>query len=74
MTQPQNNSDALLSYLIKQSDSGQKNWFGYLQQRVAGINLAHQIAANHANTMTPDEVVSYVVLLNNTIYNKIIKG
>jgi hypothetical protein len=74
MTQPINNSDALLGYLINQSNSGQKNWFGYPQQRVAGINLAHQIAANHANTMTPNEVVDYVVLLNNTIYNKIIKG
>jgi hypothetical protein len=74
MTQPPNNSEALLTYLIKQSDSGQKNWFGYLQQRVAGINLAHQIAANHADKMNPDEVVDYVVRLNNAIYNKIIKG
>lgn len=73
MTTP-NNSDALLNYLIRQADSGTKNWFGYLQQRVAGISLAHQIATYHADKMSPDEVVDYVVQLNNAIYNKIIKG
>lgn len=69
-----NNSDALLAYLVKQVDSGQKNWFGFPQQRVAGINLAYQIATYHADKMSADEVVDYVVKLNNAIYNKIIKG
>lgn len=73
MTTP-NNSDALLTYIVKQADSGNKNWFGFPQQRVAGIDVAYRIAITHANTMTPDEVVDYVVRLNNAIYNKIIKG
>lgn len=68
------NSEALLTYLVRQADSGQKNWFGFLQQKVAGISLAHQIATYHADKMTPDEVVDYVVALNNAIYNKMIKG
>jgi len=63
----------LLGYLVMQANSGQKNWFGFAQQRLTGINLAHEIAANHADTMSPDEVVDYVVKLNNAIYQKIIK-
>ena len=68
-----NNND-LLGFLIAQSGSGQKNWFGFAQQRLTGINLVHEIAANHADKMTPDEVVDYVVLLNNNIYQKLIKA
>lgn len=64
----------LLSFLIAQSGSGQKNWFGFAQQRLTGINLAHEIAANHADTMSPDEVVEYVVSLNNSIYKHLIKA
>ena len=64
----------LLGFLISQAGSGQKNWFGFAQQRLTGINLAHEIAANHADKMTPDEVVDYVVLLNNNIYQKLIKA
>lgn len=70
-----NSQKDLLGFLISQSESGQKNWFGFAEQRLTGINLAHEIAANHADKMTPDEVVDYVISLNNTIYNKlIIKG
>lgn len=70
-----NSQKDLLGFLITQSGSGQKNWFGFAEQRLTGINLAHEIAANHADKMTPDEVVDYVISLNNTIYNKlIIKG
>jgi len=63
----------LLNFLWTQMDSGAKNWFGFAQQRITGINLAHQIATNHADTMTPTEVVDYVVALNNEIYKKFIK-
>lgn len=64
----------LLGFLISQAGSGQKNWFGFAQQRLTGINLAHEIAANHADKMSPDEVVDYVVSLNNNIYQKLIKA
>jgi len=67
-----NNND-LLNYLLIQMDSGQKNWFGFPQQRITGINLAHQIAAMHADKLTPKEVVDYVVELNNEIYKSFIK-
>jgi hypothetical protein len=64
----------LLGFLVTQAGSGQKNWFGFAQQRLTGINLAHEIAANHADKMSPDEVVDYVVSLNNNIYQKLIKA
>lgn len=67
------NSNDLLTYLWTQMDSGQKNWFGFSQQRITGINLAHQIAAIHADKLTPKEVVEYVVELNNEIYKTFIK-
>ena len=67
-------SDDLLSYLVSQANSGQKNWFGFAQQRLTGINLAHEIAKNHADKLSPEEVVDYVVKLNNAIYQKIIKA
>lgn len=67
----QNTSD-LLSYLIAQSDV-KKDWFGFLQQRITAISLAHEIAKIHANTMTPEEVVSYAMELNQTIFDKIIR-
>jgi hypothetical protein len=63
----------LLNFLWTQMDSGQKNWFGFAQQRLTGIHLAHQIATNHADKMTPSEVIDYVVELNNEIYKKFIK-
>lgn len=69
----QSNND-LLSYILNQADSGNKNWFGYPQQRITGINIAYEIAKHHANSMTPDEVVDYAIDLNNKIYSKIIKG
>lgn len=69
----QNSSD-LLSFLVAQSSSGNKNWFGFQQQRIAGIKTAYMIAERHADKMTPDEIVDYVQKLNNAIYHKIIKG
>ena len=66
-------SNDLLSFLITQSESGMKNWFGYAQQRVTGINLAYKIAERHADKMTPEEVTRYVVELNNSIFKNIIE-
>lgn len=71
MTQ-QNNSEALLHYLVTQANSGNKNWFGFQQQRIAGINLAYRIAERHADSMTPDQITEFVVGLNNSIYRNII--
>jgi hypothetical protein len=68
----ENNTD-LLSYLISQSTSGVKNWFGFSQQKITGIHTVYEIAKNHADTMTPEEVVEYVIRLNNSIYHKMIK-
>ena len=70
----QNSSEALLSYLVNQANSGQANWFSFPQQRIVGIHLAYEIAKLHADKMTPDEIVSFVVQLNNTIYTRILKG
>lgn len=70
--QIQSNND-LLSYLISQANSGTKNWFGFQQQKIAGIDAAYKIAANHADKMTPEEIAEYVLKLNNCIYDKFIK-
>ena len=71
--QIQSNND-LLGFLISQSNSGVKNWFGFQQQRIAGIHTAYQIASTHADKLSPDEVVDYVIKLNNAIYHKMIKN
>jgi hypothetical protein len=68
------NSTDLLNFLINQANSGQKNWFGFQEQKIAGINTAYEMAINHADKMTPDEIVDYVLRLNNAIFQKIIKG
>jgi len=65
-------SNDLLNFLVAQSDSS-KNWFGFTQQRITAIALAHDIARCHADKMTPDEVVDYAINLNESIYHKIIK-
>jgi hypothetical protein len=67
-------SKDLLAYLITQSSSGAKNWFGFQQQKIMGINLAYEIAKNHASQMSPYEVTDYVMRLNDSIYKKLIKG
>jgi len=36
--------------------------------------LAFDIAKNHASSMTPEEVVDYVLQLNSLIFKKIIIG
>jgi len=65
-------SNDLLTYLVTQSDSS-KNWFGWQQQKLTAINLAHEIAARHADKMTANEIVDFVSELNNVLYQKIIK-
>lgn len=72
MTTIQNNQD-LLNYLITQANSGVKNWFGFPQQRLTGIAIAYEIAKNHADKMTPEEVADYAKRLNNAIYSKLVK-
>ena len=66
------NNDDLLSFFVAEAEKDNKQWYGRLQQKIAGISLAHQIAARHADKMTPDEVVDYVNKLNNSIFNRII--
>jgi hypothetical protein len=69
-----NDSEALLNYLVTQANSGAKNWFGFHQQRLAGIHIAYEIAKVHADKLTPQEVADYAFNLNNAIYNKLVKG
>jgi hypothetical protein len=67
-------SDDLLAFLDAQAQKDNKQWFGFLQQKMTGISLVHQIAARHADKMTPDEIVDYVKRLNNSIFTRMIKG
>jgi hypothetical protein len=73
MTTQINNNGDLLGYLLEQSLIAPKSWFGFPQQKLTGIALVHAIAANHADKMSPSEIVQYVCDLNNEIYNGIIK-
>jgi len=66
-------SNDLLNFLVAQSDSS-KNWFGFTQQRITAIALAHDIARNHADKIGPEQAVDYAVALNQAIYDKIIKS
>lgn len=65
-------SNDLLNFLVAQSDSS-RNWFGFQQQKLTAIVLAHEIAATHADKMTPEEVVNYARDINNLLYLKMIK-
>lgn len=73
MTQINNNQD-LLAYIISQANSGQKNWFGFQQQRIAGIDAVYKMAIMHGDKMTPEQIVEYVIKLNNTIYDKMLRS
>jgi hypothetical protein len=72
MTQIQNSND-LLAFLLSQANSGDRDWFGYKEQRVIGISLVYEIAANNAATMSAEEIVDYVIDLNNMIHKKMIR-
>jgi len=67
----QDSSD-LLSYLITQA-SERKDWFGFTQQRITAIALSHEIARNHADTISPEQAVEYAIALNEAVYQKIIR-
>lgn len=68
----QNTSD-LLGFLVTQAES-RKDWFGFSQQRMTAVTLAHDLAKAHAHRMTPEEVVTYALALNQEIFKRIIKG
>lgn len=70
-TEIKSNND-LLSYLLEQSLQFPKKWYGFSQQKLTGVTLCHAIAANHADVMTPNEIVEYVIALNNSIHNNLI--
>ena len=72
MTTTIQNTNDLLSFLVTQAES-RKDWFGFTQQRMTAISLAHEIAARHADKMSPDEAVEYAVAVNDYIYKRIIK-
>jgi len=65
-------SNDLLNFLVAQASTS-KNWFGFTEQRITAISLAHDIARNFADKITPEEAVAYATELNQAIYNKIIK-
>lgn len=71
LSQP-TSENALLGYIVNQAES-RKDWFGFTQQKITGIALAHGIARHHADKMTPDEAVEYAMAVNQSIYDKIIK-
>lgn len=66
------NTNDLLSFLVAQSEI-RKDWFGFNQQKMTSITLAHEIAARHADKMTPAEVVNYAIEVNEIIYQRIAK-
>jgi hypothetical protein len=66
-------SEDLLAFIISQSKSGQKAWFGFTQQKIIGIYMCYEIARLHADRMSPDDVAEYVFQLNNAVFEKIIK-
>lgn len=68
------NSDDLLAFIVTQSQTGNKAWFGFQQQRIVGIFMCYEMAKIHGYKMSPEEIVDYVISLNNKIYSKIIKG
>lgn len=73
MTQNTNTHNVLLDYLVSQA-AIQKDWFGFLQQRIAGVDLAYRIAERHADKLSPEEIVTYVKKLNDEIYEKILRA
>ena len=73
MTTTIKDSNDLLGFLVSQA-SERKDWFGFSQQRMIAVTLAHQIAQHHADKMTPEEVVDYALQVNHLIFHKIIKA
>ena len=67
------NADDLLEFIVMQSKSGNKAWFGFQQQRIVGIYMCYELAKYHADKFSPDEIVDYVSALNNAVFKKMIK-
>lgn len=67
-------NNGLLDYLVSRANSNDKNWFGFPEQRVTAIALAHDIAKLHANNLTPEECVNFAIKVNDACYHKIIKN
>lgn len=63
----------LLEFIVTQANSGNRAWFGFPQQKIVGIYIAYELAKLHANTMTPEEIVDYVVKLNNVVFERLVK-
>jgi len=72
MTTTIQNTNDLLGFLQAQAGF-KKDWFGFSEQKLTAISLAHKIAEHHADKMTPSEIVDFVKELNNEIFHKIIK-
>lgn len=68
-----NGSVDLLNFLLAQSTE-RKDWFSFATQRITSIALAHDIAAQHADKLSPSEAVDYAIELNQQIFNKIIQN
>jgi len=66
------NTNDLLGFLVNQAET-RKDWFGFTQQKMTAVSLAHEIAARHADKMTPSEVVDYAKELNELIFHRLIK-
>lgn len=72
MTVPIKDNSDLLNFLVTQADS-RKDWFGFTQQRITAVALAHDIARAHADKLSPQQAVQYAIALNEEIFHKIIK-
>lgn len=72
MTTTIKNTNDLLNFLDQRAKSGDKKWFGFPEQRMTAIALAHDIAKNHADKMTPEEVVRYAIEINEAVYSLIV--
>jgi len=66
------NSTDLLGFLLQQAEV-RKDWFGFSQQRLTAISLAHDLAKAHADKMSPGEIVQFALELNEEIYQRIVK-
>lgn len=67
-------ADDLLEFIITQASSGNKDWFGFAQQKIIGIYMACEIARIHADKLTPEQCVEYATNLNNAIFSKMIRA
>ena len=67
------NTNDLLTFLADQA-SQRKDWFGRTQQKLTAIKLAHEIASNHANSMTPEEVITYSLKVTQQVFDRIVMG